>query len=131
MRNTNVIYRAVSELRNRYALNQGRRASLCSALAPGYHISRLRRYALLQRHVVNSEARWQRDVVGAAELDPHRLPGERTEIKRSSQNVRSRRAAILITKRRERCEQRPRRASHFNEETIENCCPSRFVRRDV
>ena len=76
--------------------------------------------ALLKRHVVNSEYSWQRDVVGAAELNPHSLSGERTEIERSSQNVHSRRAAILITKRRKRCEQRPRRIAHFNKETIEH-----------
>ena len=59
--------------------------------------------ALLKRHVVNSEYSWQRDVVGAAELNPHGLSGERTEIEWSSENVHSRRAAILITKRRKRC----------------------------
>src|SRR6185503_108951 len=98
-----------------FYLPQGRRASLCSALAPGYHIPRLRRCALLQRHVVNSEYRWQRDVVRAAELDTHCLPRERAEIEWSSQNIHSRRAAVLITKRRERCEQRSRRTSYFNE----------------
>ena len=76
--------------------------------------------SLLQLHVVDSEARRQRDIICAAELDPHCLPGEGTEIERSSQNVHSSRTAILITKRRQRREQRPRRASYFNEETIEN-----------
>lgn len=37
---------------------------------------------LLQRHVVNSEYRWQRDVVRVADLNPHCLPRERTEIER-------------------------------------------------
>lgn len=75
---------------------------------------------LLQLHVVNSEARRQRDVVRAAELYPHCLPGEGTEVERSSQYVHSRRPAVLITKRRQRREQGARRASYFNEETIEN-----------
>jgi len=76
--------------------------------------------ALLQRHVVNSEVRWQRDVVRAAELNPHCLSSERAEIEWSCQDVHSRRAAVLITERRECCQQRPRRASHFNEQTIED-----------
>ena len=76
--------------------------------------------ALLQRHVVNSEDRWQRDVVRAAELNPNCLSGERTEIERPSQDVHSSRAAVLITKRRKRREQRPGRTSYFNEETIED-----------
>ena len=92
---------------------------------------RSRSNALLQRHVVNSEARWQRDVVGATELNPHCLSGERAEIERSSQDVHSRRAAILITKRHKRCEQSPGRTSYLNEETIEDCCSSRFVGCDV
>ena len=87
--------------------------------------------ALLQRHVVNSEVRWQRDVVRAAELNPHCLSSERAEIEWSCQDVHSRRAAVLITERRQRREQRPCRASYFNEETIENCCPSCLVRRNV
>ena len=75
---------------------------------------------LLQRHVVNSEYCRQRDVVRATELNPHCLAGERAEIERSSQNVHSRRPTILITERRQCCEQRPARTSYFNEETIEN-----------
>jgi len=47
-------------------------------------------------HVVNSEYHWQRHVIGAAELNPHCLSGERTEIEWSSQDVHSRRGAILI-----------------------------------
>ena len=38
-------YFALSVLFSSYPANQGRRASLCSALAPGYHISRLWRSA--------------------------------------------------------------------------------------
>jgi hypothetical protein len=45
VRNISAIYFALSELRGRYVINQGRRASLCSALAPGYYMSRLWRCA--------------------------------------------------------------------------------------
>jgi len=45
VRNIIVFYSALSELHPHYALHQGRRASLRSALAPGYHISRLWRSA--------------------------------------------------------------------------------------
>ena len=41
VRNIFVSYAALSELHSRDAFNQGRRASLRSVLAPGYHISRL------------------------------------------------------------------------------------------
>ena len=37
-------------------------------------------YITLQRHVVNSKTRRQRDVVRLAELNPHCLPGERTGV---------------------------------------------------
>ena len=64
-------------------------------------------------------------------MDANGLAGEGAEIERPPENVHSRRAAVLITERRERCEQRPRRTSYFNEETIENRCSRRFARRDV
>ena len=41
VRNIIASYYALSELRDCLCLDQGRRASLCSALAPGYHIPRL------------------------------------------------------------------------------------------
>jgi hypothetical protein len=44
VRNTDDSYSALSELHGHYFYIQGRRASLRSALAPGYHISRLRRW---------------------------------------------------------------------------------------
>ena len=39
------IYSALSELHGKFYFTQGRRASRCSALAPGCHIPRLRRSA--------------------------------------------------------------------------------------
>src|ERR1041385_1774535 len=39
-------YFALSELHDHYALYQGRRASRCSALAPGFHIPRLWRWTM-------------------------------------------------------------------------------------
>jgi hypothetical protein len=45
VRNIIDIYSALSELHGIYAFVHGRRASLCSALAPGHHIPRLWRYA--------------------------------------------------------------------------------------
>ncbi len=41
VRNINRNYSALSELQRRCARYQGRRASRCSALAPGFHIARL------------------------------------------------------------------------------------------
>ncbi len=41
VRNIGSSYSALSELHAHYAFTQGRRTSRCSALAPGYHISRL------------------------------------------------------------------------------------------
>src|SRR5215510_2602377 len=46
VRNIKVNYSALSELHRHSRLYQGRRASRCSALAPGFHISRLRRWRL-------------------------------------------------------------------------------------
>jgi len=43
VRNINLNYFALSELDANWRWYQGRRASRCSALAPGYYISRLRR----------------------------------------------------------------------------------------
>jgi len=39
VRNIGSSYSALSEFHAHYAFSQGRRASRCSALAPGYHIS--------------------------------------------------------------------------------------------
>jgi hypothetical protein len=46
VRNININYSALSELHDHLCSYQGRRASRCSALAPGFHIPRRWRWCL-------------------------------------------------------------------------------------